>query len=79
VEQLGAGQVISTEQRGVLLERRIRLPSGLELDAAFGPLSWASTDPLDEGTVQVASRGLVPLHDPDGLLQRLLAAVHRSS
>jgi ketosteroid isomerase-like protein len=29
---------------------------------------WARTDPLDPGTKQVVSEGLIPLYDPDGLL-----------
>jgi predicted nucleotidyltransferase len=74
-EELGTDRVTPATARGVLSERRLHLPSGLELDIAIGSPSWARTDPLDPGTVRVASDGLVRLHDPDGLLDRLVAAI----
>jgi hypothetical protein len=57
---------------GVLSERRVRLPSGLEVEFGFVLPSWACLDPIDPGTARVVhSGGLLPLYDPDGLLERL--------
>jgi len=63
-----------THDWGGLTERRLRLPSGLELELDIAPLAWASTDPLDEGTRRVVRDGMRILHDPDRLLEKLAAA-----
>lgn len=73
--ELGAADVVATRAWGVVVERRLLLPAGLEVDVAVGELSWAATAPLDEGTARVAGAGLVALHDPDGLLARLVDAL----
>ncbi len=41
----------------LLKERRLLLGSGLEIEFGFASLSWASTDPLDEGTAGVIRNG----------------------
>jgi pimeloyl-ACP methyl ester carboxylesterase len=74
-QELGAKRVTPPTVWGVLTERRLHMPSGLEVDVAIGSPSWANTDPLDPGTKRVASGGLVPLHDPDGLLARVNRAI----
>lgn len=73
--ELGATGVVGTRRWGVLTERCLVMPSGLELDVGFVPPSWAATAPLDEGTVRVVSGGIVVAHDPDDLLRQLLHAV----
>ena len=73
--ELGAAGVVATRPWGVVVERRLQLAGGLEVDVAVGALSWAATAPLDEGTARVAGAGLVALHDPDGLLARLVDAL----
>ena len=60
-----------------LIEQRLRLPSGLELDVGIGSPRWASVDPLDSGTARVVSEGCRIIHDPEGLLARLRSAVAR--
>lgn len=74
-QELGAKAIIRTQKWGVLTERRLSLPGGLEVEVGVVSPSWASIAPLDEGTAQVVAGGLVPLHDPDGLLAGLLSAV----
>ena len=59
---------------GVLLERRVRLPSGLEIEFGFVPPAWADTSPIDPGTLRVARDGLRELHDPHGVLAGLVLA-----
>jgi uncharacterized protein len=67
--------IIRTEEWGPLTERRVRLPSGLEVEFGFATPSWASTDPVDPGTAQVVGDGCLPMVDPEGLLARLIEAV----
>ena len=70
---LGA-KVVATRQWGVLTERRLLMPTGMELDFGVADLSWAATAPLDEGTAKVTRDGLIPLYDPDSILERLTHA-----
>jgi hypothetical protein len=59
---------------GALTERRLRLPSGLEIEFGFVEPSWANVDPVDPGTAAVVLHGgLLPVYDPHGSL-KLLAA-----
>lgn len=69
------GAVVRTVEWGPLTERRVRLPSGLEVEFGFVPPSWAATDPVDPGTARVALDACIPIEDQDGLFQRLLEAV----
>jgi hypothetical protein len=66
------GQIVRTKRWGELTERRVRLPSGLELDIGIARRSWARTDPIDDGTLDVVRGGISVLHDPEGLLAGLL-------
>ncbi|MEA2351164.1 MAG: hypothetical protein QOG86_2105 [Thermoleophilaceae bacterium] len=67
--ELGLPPVVERRQWGPIAERRVRLPSGLEVELGVGPASWASSDPLDPGTRGVVRDGLLILHDPEGLLE----------
>ncbi len=69
---------LRTRWWGPLLERRFRLPGGLEVEIGFAPGSWAA-EPVDPGTARVVTDGLVVLHDPSGLLERLVGQVARGS
>lgn len=73
--ELGAGEIGASARRGVLLEQRLRMASGLELDVGIGPPRWASVAPLDDGTKRVASQGLRIVYDPEGVLAGLQRAV----
>jgi hypothetical protein len=72
---LGGAEIIRTRRWGKLTERRVVGPSGLEIDVGIATPAWASTSPVDAGTANVVADGLVSLHDPDGLLHALVAAV----
>ena len=72
IAEVGAHSVTRTRRWGMLVERRLLMPGGLELDVGIVSPAWASTDPLDAGTARVVRDGLVPLHDPDGLLAALV-------
>jgi predicted nucleotidyltransferase len=75
VEELVPGaRLVRTEDWGPIVERRLRLPSGVELEVGLGPPSWAVTTPVDPGTRRVVDDGLSALHDPRGLLAALAIA-----
>ena len=67
--------VVRRAEWGVLTERRLKLPSGFEIEFGFVEPAWANTDPIDPGTAEVAiNGGLLPVYDPEALLARLVAA-----
>lgn len=55
--------------------RLLTFEGGQEVEVSFVDRSWASTDPVDPITRRVAGEGLRVLHDPHGLLGRLLVAL----
>ena len=65
---------LRTRWWGPLLERRFRLPGGLEVELGLAPPQWAAV-PVDAGTRRVVAGGFVVLHDPSGLLGRLVREV----
>lgn len=65
----------SDEEYGAVWSRRIWLEPEYEIEFAFAALSWANVWPVDKGTHEVVSNGCRILYDPDGLLERLKAAV----
>jgi predicted nucleotidyltransferase len=67
--------LIRTNDFGAIQERRLRLPDDLVVELGIGAIDWARAAPPDPGTRRVARDGLVPLHDPDAILQALLAAL----
>ena len=75
IDALGATRVVRTERRGRLTERRLALPSGLQLEVGVAEPSWASVVPLDPETRRLVENGFRILHDPHGLLRALVAAV----
>ena len=74
---LGPAEPIRTTRWGVLVERRIGLPSGLEVEFGIASLSWAGTDPPDPGVQAVVRDGLRILYDPDDLLVSLVGTSER--
>jgi hypothetical protein len=76
-ESLGAQAIVTTKRWGVLTERRLRIATGLEVEVGVASPSWASTEPLDQGTARIVSDGLRMLYDPDQLLHELVEAVRR--
>jgi hypothetical protein len=71
----GPGLVVRSKQWGSLTERRVRVSSGFEVEFGFAPLSWATTTPCEQGTVEVVRAGLTVLFDPSNLLRELARAV----
>ncbi|HEY1315646.1 MAG TPA: nucleotidyltransferase domain-containing protein [Gaiella sp.] len=77
VEALAPGsEGVRTADWGALVERRIRLPSGLEVEVGIGRPSWAAASPVDPGTRRVVHDGMKALYDPRGLLAALRAAAN---
>jgi predicted nucleotidyltransferase len=73
--RFGDVRLVRAERFGVLIERRLQLPSGLEIEVGIVSTSWASIDPVDAGTRKVVQDGFRILHDPDGHLKRLVETV----
>jgi predicted nucleotidyltransferase len=67
-------ELVRTGDWGGVVERRLRLPSGMEIEVGFGLPSWAEPSPVDPGTRRVVRDGVRALHDPHGLLEALVAA-----
>lgn len=67
--------LVRSDDFGALQERRLLLSSGIVVEVGVGRTSWAATDPVDPGTHRVVREGFLIIHDPDGLLTRLVAAV----
>lgn len=77
-ELFPSAQVMRTGDWGAIVERRLLLASGLEVELGVASPSWAAVEPLDEGTRRVVGDGLRALYDPRGLLADLAAAVAAS-
>ncbi len=73
-EFLGDAQVIRALAWGIAVERRLRLPSGFEIELTIAPRTWADV-PLDPGTRRVLSDGARSLFDPERLLGRAIASL----
>ena len=71
IRDLGCESIAGTSAWGALMERRLRMPSGLEVELGVVPPYWAAIYPLDSGTRSVVEDGMRVLHDPDGLLRAL--------
>lgn len=69
--------LVRTSDFGAIQERRLRKANGLVIEVGIAMPSWARTNPVDAGTARVAGDGLVPLYDPEGLFQALLAVLNR--
>lgn len=71
IRDLGGETMERTAAWGALAERRLRMPSGLEVELGVAPPYWAAVYPVDPGTRSVVEEGMRVLHDPDGLLRAL--------
>jgi predicted nucleotidyltransferase len=72
ITELMPGTVVRRKQWGSLIERRVRLPSRLEVEINLARPSWAATDPVDGGTLAVVRDGMQILYDPSGYLNALI-------
>lgn len=72
-KELGLRKLIRTQSWGPITERRYSTVSGLEIEFGIGSPTWANTNPLAPGTRRVVTDGARSLHDPAGVLARLLA------
>jgi predicted nucleotidyltransferase len=70
----GEVQNALTEQWGILTAHRVRYSEYNEVEVGVAPSSWADI-PVDAGTYRVVADGIVIVHDPRGVLQRLITEV----
>lgn len=68
---LGAGRWSECDH-GLACSRHLTFSGGTEVEVSFVSGDWASTDPLDPSTRRMAGNGIRVLHDPEGLLTRLV-------
>ena len=66
------------EDYGIVWSRHVYLDDKTEIEFCFGALAWASTEPIDAGTLSVVRNGCRILHDPERLITSLLAEVQSS-
>jgi hypothetical protein len=64
---------------GAVWSRHLSLQPRGELELTFGPVSWASTDPIDRGTRDIVASGFRVIVDKDGDLERLTEAIQKSN
>jgi uncharacterized protein len=76
-DAFGAVELVRAGRFGAVAERRLRRPSGLEVEVCVAASDWAATDPVDPGTRQVVSDGFEVVFDPRHLLEDLVGVVHR--
>jgi uncharacterized protein len=74
IGELGAERLVVTRSWGPVTERRLALPSGLEVEVGVALPSWAAVDPVDAGSRRVMTDGNRVLYDPTGLLAAFIAA-----
>lgn len=67
-------ELLDTRSWGPLTELRLCLRDGIEIDFGVAAISWAATDPIDDGTRRVVTDGISILHDPHRHLARLIRA-----
>jgi aminoglycoside 6-adenylyltransferase len=77
IVDVGAARAFGPVPWGVVTERRLVLPSGLEVEVGVARPSWASNDPVDAGTRRVVRKGFRILYDPAGRLAALQEACDR--
>jgi uncharacterized protein len=65
--------IVRTMEWTPLIERRVQLESGFEVEFGFVDPSWATERPVHPGTAGVVNDGCTPLVDPHGLVARLIA------
>jgi predicted nucleotidyltransferase len=74
IGELGAERLVTTRSWGPVTERRLALPSDLEVEVGVAPPSWAAVDLVDAGSRRVMTDGNRILYDPAGLLAAFIAA-----
>lgn len=72
IHELGADGVIRTQCWGVVTERPLARPGGVEVETPW-PRRHGRHGATRPGTARVVADGFVPLHDPDGLCAKLIA------
>ncbi|MFV0298124.1 MAG: hypothetical protein ACK5JT_18630 [Hyphomicrobiaceae bacterium] len=55
--------------------RHLSFDDGTRVEVSFVPRSWAEVDPIDAATRRIAGNGMRVVHDPDGLLGRLITVL----
>jgi predicted nucleotidyltransferase len=74
ITQLAPGaELLRTDDWGAIIERRLLLASGVEVEVGVGLPSWAESAPVDPGTRRVVRDGMRAIYDPHRILAALAA------
>lgn len=76
-DAFGPVELVRAGRFGAVAERRLRRPSGLEVEVCIGSCDWARTTPIDPGTRQVVEDGLEVVFDAQHLLGDLARELAR--
>lgn len=60
---------------GRACSRHLKFADGCEVEVSFVDPGWASVDPVDPITRRITADGMRVVHDPSGLLGRLIVAL----
>jgi uncharacterized protein len=69
---LGPGRWTECDYGGAC-SRHLKFEDGSAVEVSFVAAEWAAVDPVQPTTRRVAGNGMRVVHDPDGLLGRLVA------
>jgi len=71
------GEVKSAEQEdwGLVQSLRVCFVDGQEVEFGFTTQEWVNTNPVDTGTIRVIRDGARVIHDPHGLLEKLIRVI----
>jgi uncharacterized protein len=71
---LGTGRWTECDY-GNACSRHLTFDDGAEVEVSFVPPAWTAIDPVDPATRRIARNGMRVVHDPEGLLGRLVAVL----
>jgi hypothetical protein len=71
---LGSGRWSECDY-GPACSRHLTFADGAEIEVSFVGARWASVNPVDPATRRIAGNGMRVVHDPEGLLGRLLTTL----
>ena len=73
LEEFGSVDHNILEDWGAAQSVRCFYKDSFEVEFSFAPKSWASIDPIDEGSKKVISNGAVILYDPFNYFKKMLS------
>lgn len=76
IKEFGEVKKQADEDYQLAQGKRVFYKNGIEAEYGITTLEWAKTDPVYSGTKRVITDGAKILYDKNGLLEKLLKALH---